>query len=250
LNSITLRKVVITRSREGNADLAPKLEAMGLEVVPMDLLSFLPPESWAEVDQRLAHLSSFDWLAFTSTNGVRFFLQRMKELGLPLSGWATPKVAAVGEGTAESLTEAGTRVDFTPERYLTSALADKLPGPPGRVLLLRADRAEKSMVSTLQKRGFSVDDTMIYRTRLLELNDFGRLEGADMVVFGSPSAVEALCTRLSSSQLAQVTSRTAACIGPVTAAAARRFGFARILMPDSNTFDSLVQAIGREIHNA
>lgn len=250
MKPLTPRKIVITRSREGNAELAPKFEAMGLRVVSMDLLSFISPESWAEVDSRLARLRSFDWLVFTSSTGVRFFAERMRSLGLPLTRGTRPKVGAVGEGTASALSAEGLIADFIPRRYLTRELAEQLPEPAGRVLLLRTDRAEKEMVSTLTSRGFSVEDVVIYRTRVREPQELSQLFDADIVVFGSPSAVEALCSGVPSEVLSRVTARTAACIGPVTAAAARRYRFNEVLEPRLNTFDSLVEKIGEELQLA
>ncbi len=243
-------KVVITRSREGNIELASKLRAMGLEVISLDLLSFLPPASWTEVDTRLRSLGLFDWVLFTSSTGVRFFVDRMRHLGLPLSWVNAPKVGAAGDGTAGALSAEGVRVDFKPDRYLTSALAEQLPGSEGKLLLLRADIAEKAMLATLVGRGFSVKDVVIYRTRGLDPEDVSPVLLADIVIFGSPSAVEAMCARRPAWVLAQITRRTAACIGPVTATAARKYGFKDIIESPTHTFDSLLKIIGRTTYVA
>ncbi len=250
MTTVQYRKVVITRSHEGNLELASELKAMGLEVVSLDLLSFLPPASWTRVDSKLLRLKDFDWVLFTSSTGVQFFLVRMRELGLPLAWGSAPKVGAVGKGTAGALSAAGVRVDFKPDRYLTKALAEQLPGSGGKVLLLRADIADKAMVAYLAGRGFVVDDVAIYRTRRLKPKDIAPVLNADLIIFGSPSAVDALCARLPSGVLAKVNRMTAACIGPVTANAARKYGFREVLESPTHTFGSLLESVGRTVNHA
>lgn len=238
-------KVLLTRSHEGNAGLVPKLEALGIESVSLDLLQFLPPEDWSPVDRSLSRLQAYDWLLFTSPTGVRFFARRMGLLGRPFTWDGPPKVGAVGERTAGALRGQGMRVDFTPGRFLTIELARELPGPAGRVLMLRADIADKKTSDLLRDRGFTVEDLTIYITKRKPIEDPAPLLAVDMVVLGSPSAVESLCAQLSPEDLLKIVSKPAACIGPVTAEAARRRGFRRVIQPESQTFDSLVDSIGR-----
>lgn len=240
-------KVVITRSHEGNLELASRLEKLGIRALPLDLLSFAPPESWDAVDSSLKSLGSYDWVLFTSSTGAKFFAERMRSLGIDTQWVPPPRVGAVGEGTAEALKREGVRVDFTPRRFLAAALAEELPQGTGRVLLLRADRASKAPTQMLLQRGFSVDDVPIYNTKGRKAERLPPMEDADAIVFASPSAVESFCEQLSPSELMLARRKTAACIGPVTAAAAREHGFASIVQPDSHTFDSLLDLLRREV---
>jgi len=132
-----------------------------------------------------------------------------------------------------------------PKHFLSISLGAELPGPGGRVLLLRGDIGEKAILSRLAGRGFTTEDVAIYRTRGLRAADIGPVRDADVVIFGSPSAVEALCGSLPEGSLTEVTGKIAACIGPVTAGAARSHGFSHIVEPDANTFDSVVETIRR-----
>jgi uroporphyrinogen-III synthase len=238
-------KVLVTRSHEGNAELVPKLEALGIETVPLDLLQFLPPEDWSQVDKSLSQLKTYDWLLFTSPTGVRFFAQRMGLLGYAMAWYGPPKVGAVGARTSAALGRQGIRVDFTPINFLTVELARELPGPAGRVLMLRADIADKKTANLLRDRGFTVEDLSIYKTKRGPIGDPAPLVAVDLVVLGSPSAVESLCAQLSPRDLLKIISKPAACIGPVTAEAARKRGFLRVIQPESQTFDALVDSIGR-----
>jgi uroporphyrinogen III methyltransferase/synthase len=238
-------KVLVTRSHEGNAELVSKLEALGIEAVPLDLLQFLPPEDWSRIDIALSRLQGFDWLLFTSPTGVSFFAQRMDFLGHPMVWDGPPKVGAVGERTAAALRRLGARVDFTPARFLTSELAKELPGPAGRVLMLRADVADRKTADLLTDRGFAIEDLTIYSTKRKPIGDTARLLAVDLVVLGSPSAAESLCAQLTPKDLLKIISKPAACIGPVTAEAARKRGFLHVIQPESQTFDALVDSIRR-----
>ena len=114
-------KVVITRSRKGNAELARSLRAIGLEPIAVDTIEFLPPEDWSSVDPTLKMLGEFDWLVVTSPTGAEFFTRRMKALSLAVPWSGRPEVAAVGEKTSAALQREGIAVDFVPSEYLTRA---------------------------------------------------------------------------------------------------------------------------------
>src|SRR5580704_17926745 len=90
-------KIVITRSKQGNADLTEKLTELGFRVVAVETMNFLPPESWSEIDTSLSNLSRFDWLLLTSAVGADNFMRRMRDLSLRLPWEGKPAVAAVGE---------------------------------------------------------------------------------------------------------------------------------------------------------
>ena len=239
-----IAKVVVTRSRKGNAELASKLTKLGLEVVSVDTLEFLPPGDWSPVDRRLNKLCEFDWLLITSATGAAFFTHRMKMLSLPLGWRGKPLVGVVGEKTGAALREEGTRVAFAPSKFLTEALADELPRNRGKkVLILRADIGDPGLASKLRQRGFKVEDLAVYRTSeapgASRMSD-GALAGAEAVIFASPSAVEALATRIS----AFVKERLVAfCIGPVTARRAKALGFERVVTARIHTLDGILERL-------
>jgi uroporphyrinogen-III synthase len=243
-----INKVVITRSRKGNAELASKLEALGFETVTLDTIEFLPPEDWAQVDAGLTTLKEFDWVLFTSPTGVEFFARRMKALSLAVQWQGKPAVAAVGEKTGAALQREGVKVDFVPTAYLTKALAEELPRERGkRLLMLRADIGDPEAAAILGRAGFLVSDVAIYRTSSVAPGEDGAVDHAvgcaDAIVFASPSAVEAFMRRLDSAATARALTKRllAVCIGPVTAAAAEANGFDHILTPKTHTIESLVQ---------
>jgi uroporphyrinogen III methyltransferase/synthase len=246
-----ITKVVITRSKKGNAELARSLKAMGFEPLQIDTIEFLPPEDWSSVDASLKRLREFDWLLLTSPTGAEFFAQRMKALSLAMPWDGKPEVAAVGEKTGASLQRKGIRVGFVPSTFLTRALAEQLPRGRGRrILILRADIGDPEFVATLEREGFRVTDLTVYRTSSAAGDEKATepaLGDADAIVFASPSAVEAFMKRLDSDAAASALAKRllAVCIGPVTARAARERGFERIITPKIHTIESLVHELGR-----
>ncbi len=247
-------QVLLARSREGNRELARKLSGIGLRAMTLSTISFQEPEDWSRADAQLRSLNSFDWLVFTSPTGVSFFARRLKELGIGLPSGVRPRVASVGEKTAKRLIEEGFTVNFIPRKYLTSALASQMPSGSGRrVLLLRADIANKDLAKTLRRRGFKVTDIAVYHTRVFRgpSRSAERFKDADVVVFASPSEVQGFLAQVPASVVTSVQARAvAACIGPVTAGAARQAGFGKIVTPTKQTIDSLLHEIRRLARDA
>ncbi len=138
-----------------------------------------------------------------------------------------------------------------PSAYLTQKLAEELPSSAGkRVLLLRADIADPLMSERLRRRGFDVTEFPIYRTVQTRGGADPRLDYGDLIVFASPSAVKGFCGKITSGELEKLREMRVACIGPVTAKAAREHGFERVVMPESHTINSLVEEILRLNHDA
>jgi uroporphyrinogen III methyltransferase/synthase len=236
--------VILTRSKEGNADLSARLRDVGLSSVAVDTMSFSPPPDWSRIDALLTRLKSFDWLMLTSAIGVRFFTRRADHLGLKLPWSGKPLIAAVGPKTASALADRGLKTSFVPGSFRTSALAEGVPLSQGlRILLLRADIAGKGLADRLKERGFSVESAPIYSTAATRTGKPLGLGDARFIVFASPSAVKGLCSQLSLDELSKLRMAKAVCIGPVTEAAARERGFTNTVVPKSFTLDSVVQEL-------
>ena len=245
-----IRKVVITRSRRGNAGLARSLKALGFEPVSIDTIEFLPPEDWSRVDANLTRLRKFDWVLFTSPTGVEFFAQRMTALSLSVPWLGKPSVAAVGAKTGAALLGLGIRPGFVPSEFTTRTLAEQLPRGEGRtLLLLRADIADPEAVAILERDGFEVHDLSIYRTSAVSGVEDGSIEhevlDADAILFASPSSVEGFMRRLGPRKTKFVLANRplAVCIGPVTEKAARKRGFELTLASGTHTIDALLQTL-------
>jgi len=222
--------VVLTREREKNAPLRSRLEALGIRVLELPLLCHLDLPALKALPGRL---SQADWVAVTSKEGAKRLLWAWKEAGRP-----PLKVAAVGEGTGETLRRGGLEPAFLPPRATARDLAKTFP-EAGRVLFVASALAEGTLEEGLRARGVWVERLDVYTTEVNEgaLFEASRegLEGAEVVALASPSAVRAWAERIG-------LDLKAACIGPSTAEEARRF-FSRVYEAESPGLDGLFSAI-------
>ena len=239
---------IVARSADGNKELSSKLTRLGIRPLSVETVKFLGPSDWSPVDAALRRLETFDWVVLTSARGASAFADRLGKLHVRPSG-GHPRIAAVGEVTAERLEKLGLHVDFVPSEYLTASVGKELPRRHGvRVLLLRAEGANDEIVGRLEERRFRVKSLPIYRTRsiIAPLRSGGAVLDAQVVVLGSPSEVEGLVRRLPAAALGTLRKKAvAACIGPVTARAATRAGFRHVISPRLHTFDALLMEVER-----
>ena len=244
--------VVVARSREGNAELMEMLAKRGVSASAVETIVLEDPESWTAVDSAIAGISRFDWVAFTSPRAVEAFGRRLMALRLAAEGLG-PKFAAVGAKTALALRGIGIEAEYVPAEYLTSALGEGLPGGRGdRVLLLRADIGDKKLVASLEGRGFEVVDVVAYHTRFVSGPvEKGLLTDTKVVAFASPSEVEGFRRRVGGGGFGELaSSATAACIGPVTARAAKEAGFRSVVFSHEHTLEGLAEKIGEMMVHA
>jgi uroporphyrinogen III methyltransferase/synthase len=157
-------RVLVTRPRLQASDFIRKLELLGAVPYVLPGVEILPPADWAEVDDRINRLAEYDWLVFTSANGVQSFLGRLRETGRDLRALAHVKLAAIGPGTAEALRAFHLNADLVPSEYrsesLAAALAQLAAGQ--RILLARADRGRDVLRVELAKVAH-VDQVTVYR---------------------------------------------------------------------------------------
>ncbi len=153
------KRIVITRSPEQSGVLLRELEGSGATVILLPCVEFRLPSNTSALDSALARLSQFDWVVFTSPNGVRFFCQRLRELGREASELSTPLplVAAIGVATASAATKEGLAVEFAladvrsgrefAERFSSSAIHGK------KILLPQSDLADGHIAEGLKESG-------------------------------------------------------------------------------------------------
>jgi uroporphyrinogen III methyltransferase / synthase len=160
-------RVMVTRA-EGRSDrLAEQLRRLGAEVVVQPAIRISPPADWRPVDDALARLQEFDWLVFSSANGVAYLLERWATKRLPPR---FPRVAAMGPGTAEALSQYGLQANLLPEEFRAEALAEALaPSAAGRrFLLARASRGREVLAERLTAAGGFVEQIVVYASTDVE----------------------------------------------------------------------------------
>jgi uroporphyrinogen-III synthase len=229
------KTIAITRAREQAGDLAERLRALGAEPVICPAIAIAPLEDTAPLDAAISRLGRYDWLIVTSVNGARALCDRMAARGVPVAALRGVRVGAVGPATAAVLAERGIAVDFVPSAFVAEAILAEIGDVAGRrILLPRADIARETLVEELRARGAQVDDLVAYRTipgdGAALLAPLLRAGAVDAVTFASSSAVRYLldgltATGMEPEEALACLNRTAIiCIGPVTAATARRAG--------------------------
>ena len=120
------KKILVTRAREQASDLSERLRVLGAAPVEFPTIGILPPESWADVDHCLQRMVLYDWIIFTSANGVKFLLERLSALGRDVRDLRGPRVCAIGPKTAEALEGLKIKVSFVPQEYRAEAIFEGL----------------------------------------------------------------------------------------------------------------------------
>ncbi|MFQ5847166.1 MAG: uroporphyrinogen-III C-methyltransferase [Candidatus Methylomirabilales bacterium] len=245
------RRIVVTRAREQQGDFADLLEGYGAEVIECPTIAILPPEDWRPLDQGLERIGSYHWVVFTSANGVRRFIGRLRERGGDLRDLHGVRVAAIGPATAAALQEAGLRPDLVPDEYRAEAILKTLDGDLTgvRFLIPRAAKAREVLPAGLRERGAQVEVVPAYRTvrvadRTGAVLDRLRAGQVDAVTFTSSSTVVSFVDMFRGEDLpALLKDVVVACIGPITAETAAHYGLVVDLVPSAFTVPSLAEAL-------
>ena len=255
--SLTGRTVVVTRARAQADKFVAELEQFGARVIICPTIEIDEPESFERLDEAISHLYGYDWLVFTSVNGVDYFLTRFKSSGHEISEIDDLRVCAIGDATAERLREAQLHVDVIPHEFKAEGVFDALTKFVGGLdalsglnfLIPRAAAARDYLPKALEEAGARVDVVPAYRTVLPDHMDRGRISamlagGADCIAFTSSSTVRNLAQLFDTQDLSRVLEGvTVACIGDVTAQIATEHGLHPEIQPDQFTIPDLARAI-------
>jgi uroporphyrinogen III methyltransferase/synthase len=217
------KRVVVTRAREQASDLKRLLEESGANVLEFPTIEIAPPESFDSLDKVVNSVGDYQWLIFTSTNGVRAFFDRLYEAGKDARALAGVKVAAVGETTAADLKSHGIAPDLVPDKFMSSALLPLLAEDQHgiRTAVIRAEDGREELIDELRRRGGEVDLAIAYRNRPLA-GDPAQLAGIDAVTFTSASTVDNFFTALGDT--GRLNGAKLVSIGPMTSDAIRKHG--------------------------
>lgn len=259
------RTVVITRALAQSAEFAAELERYGARVVACPTIEITAPESYAPLDEAIENLYGYDWIIFTSVNGVDYFLRRLTELGHDTSEMDEVRVCSIGEATAVRLRDAQIHVDVVPEQFKAEGVFDALInylGGVGRlyglnVLIPRAAVARDYLPLTLEGAGARVDVVAAYRTVRPQTQERGRVEAllaggaVDCITFTSSSTVNNFAQLFDTDDLSELLAGVAvACIGDITAGTAAEHNLNVHIQPTEFTTTALARAIADYYLNA
>ncbi|MFZ5915707.1 MAG: uroporphyrinogen-III C-methyltransferase [Chloroflexota bacterium] len=244
------QRVLVTRTRQQASALSARLRALGAEAIELPTIRIVPPEDWTPLDAAITGLAGYDWIVFTSVNGVGYFWQRLNAAGLDARVLHGLRLAAIGPATAAELEAHGLRADYVPGEYVAEAVAAGLGDVRGqRLLLPRADIARPALANLLREGGAEVVEVAAYRTLQpktdpTELGDL--LTRITAATFTSSSTVRnlAILVREAGLDLPQALAHaTIVCIGPITAATARELGLKVDVVAQEYTIDGLMQTL-------
>ena len=240
------RCVLVAGSPNTSDKLRHRLASLGADVITEPAIRITDPPDWSPVDSALDELGDYDWLVFSSGNGVDHLLGRLLERGGDLRCLGGVKLAAIGPGTAERLTRYHLQADVVPERFNAESVAQTLAGDAQgrRFLLARASRGRQLLADELEQAGAHVDQIVVYSSVDVEEPNRDVAEALaggkiDWVVVASSATARSL-VRLYGEDLRNAKLVT---ISPLTSTAFRELGYEPAAEASPYTTDGLVDAI-------
>ena len=239
-------KVIVTRPKDSVGELKEKLWAQAAEVIDFPCIEIEPIHPNPSLRQVFSDFSVYDWILFTSKNGVQVFFEFLQEQGMDARNLSSVKIAAVGKKTGEALYSWGIRPDFVPQKFDGKTLGETLPKEENgkKVLLLDALQASQHLRNSLEERGISYDRVPVYETKAVH-RQLGAVEEALQSnqkiygVFTSASTVRAFAENTKDLSYENF---KAVCIGPETAREAEKNKMEYVSSKEA-TMDGIVEAL-------
>ena len=247
------KRVLMTRAKEQAGELAARLVGYGAEPIEAPTIKIVPPGDWDPVDQAISNIGTYEWVIFTSVNGVDRFMTRLFAKGLDSRCLAGKEICCIGPRTAVELERFGLKADVVPDEYQAEGVLDVFKGrllKGVRILIPRAEVARELLPDELRVAGAQVDVVHVYRT-IIPLEDSAGwrqelLTGlAHVITFTSSSTVHNFVSMLGGREATKplVQSVAIAAIGPITGRTIEQYGLTVSIMPRENTIPALVDAI-------
>ena len=246
------KRIVVTRARQQASDLVTALQAAGADCLECPTIHIQPPADWQALDQAIDKLGEYDWLVFTSVNGVRYFFKRLFERGKDVRALHHIRTACIGPVTAERLADFGLSCDILPETYRAESVVAAFENQDvkaKKILLPRAKEARPILPETLAEMGAQVNEIAVYHTQIAQDNVATLLDGLeaqniDCITFTSSSTVKNFKKLIPESDFERLLEPVKiGCIGPITADTATALGFEVHVMADTYTIPGLVAAL-------
>jgi uroporphyrinogen III methyltransferase / synthase len=254
------QRIVVTRTREQASELSRRLTDRGAEVLEIPTIRIAPPTEQRAIADALLELNSYDWIVFTSPNGVTAFFDYFFKAFDDMRDIGGVRIAAVGPATAAKLRELHLKVDVMPDEYVAKKVADALAAFETienlKILLMRAEVATPELPRMLEKLGAIVDDIACYRT-VPETDDVAGAAaklaegGADWITFTSSSTVQHFHERFNLPDLLKKFPQLKlASIGPETSKAIAALGMAPTVQAREHTISGLAKSIEAAVNKA
>jgi uroporphyrinogen III methyltransferase/synthase len=243
------KRVLITLPTEDNSRLSGALESLGAACEELPLIAIQPLDDYSALDTAIKDIDQYQWIVFTSQNGVRFFKDRLVALHYDIRQLKGVRVATIGPKTKEAVEALGIRIDLQPEKYTQEGLLEEFKQRRirlNRILLVRAQEARDVLPQGLQKLGALVTIEPAYRAQIREekIADASYLNRFDLITFTSSSCVQGFVSVFSKKQIKDKRNTfEVASIGPITSDTARKAGLKVAVEAKEYTLEGLARAI-------
>jgi uroporphyrinogen III methyltransferase/synthase len=248
------KRILVTRARSQSSELTGLITALGGEAIEFPVIRIVESEHGELLNAALHQLAEYDWVIFTSVNGVKHFFDRIQKAQLDIRQMSKARLAAIGPKTAASLSDKGLLVKVLPEEYKAEALVEHLRPlvqAGEKILLPRADIARKVLAVELRDMGCDVTevdayDTQIDATNAEEIVQMLERGQIDVLTFTSSSTVRNFIQAIGTvtTELKPLLQHTQiACIGPITAKTAESLGLRVDVMAKEYTIEGLIEGI-------
>ena len=240
------KRILITRPQGQGESLSELIDTQGGTSIHLPAIQIAAPLSWDAFDREILAADSFDWLVFSSANGVRSFQSRMHFYNRDGRSLGSAQLAAVGPATAKALSDAGYVCDFVPDTFKAEALAAVLSKTPhvSRFLIVRAEQGREVLTQTLQAAGHDVTEVIAYRSLPIaslppEKQSMVDQSKIDWITVSSPAIAESAIALFGK----KMTSWHIASISPLTSAALRAHGLQPTAEAEEASSAGLLKAI-------
>ncbi len=248
--------VLVARPREQQGEMAGILEAAGAAVVPFAAIQIGPPPSWDPVDEVLDRIERFRWIVFSSANGVRYLLERMRERDQdPAATLRNTQIAVVGPGTAESLASYGLHADLIPPEFRAESLADAilpLLSEATPVLLAQANRGREIVLKRLAWAGIPVERVIAYTSSDTQRDTSPEVLRVENLLISGRIDWVAVTSSAIARSLARIFPGTLgyakiAAISPITAQTLQSLGIVPDVIAEEYTISGIITAIANQV---
>ncbi len=245
------KNIVITRSREQSSEMLSMLMTLGANAIQYPTISIEPMDDYKILDACILQIEKYDWIIFTSVNGVQHFKNRLHALGKDSRALAKAKIATIGPVTSKEVEKLGIIPDFIPATYVAEAVAEGLCqyGINGKnILIPRALESREVLPDVLTKEGANVEIAPVYQTKKAignkeELVLALKKDNIDCISFASSSTVRNFMENISMDLLKSCKNLKFASIGPITSATLKEYGFEPQMEPKDFTIPALLAEI-------
>jgi len=251
------RRVAVTRAREQASELSTKLAALGAEVIELPLIRVSKHIEKQDLADILLELGTYDWIVFTSANGVRYFFEEFVRIFDDIRALGLLRFACIGEATASAIRALHLKIECQPATATAEALADALIATgsldSAKVIVVTGNLNRDALITKLEGASAIVDQLQVYQTEQTDLSqepaaaDF-REKGADAILFASSSAAQSFVDQAAALKLAPKAKRPlAGSIGPQTTETMKAAGIPVDFVAKQPSLDALVEALVKKL---